>query len=1128
MSLRMRSGAGVIIALLAALPGVGRATAQSCQPRWSDEFLSNELNAVVHALAVYDADDAGPLLPRLYAAGNFSRAGGLSMARIAAWDGQDWWPLREGLSSAAFALAVYDDDGPGPRRPGLYVGGNFVIAGTASASHIARWDGTNWSPVGLGMDGPVYALAVFDADGGGPQRPQLYAGGLFNLAGGAAANFVARWDGTYWEAVGVGFGNYVTALAVVDPDGDGPLPGNLYAGGGFTDIGGSPGYHVARYNGTDWWALQTGPGEYGTNGSVYALTAFDEDGPGPGAPLLVVGGAFTMAGGTAAARIAKWTGSAWVPMGSGLNGPVWALRAFDEDGAGPGAESLYVGGSFTQAGGLAANRIARWSGGTWSALSTGTNGDVRALAAFDVDADGPSLTSLMVGGDFTTAGGYASGRIARWGFPAGAAAPTITSHPQSANVCAGTPVTLSVSATGSGPLTYRWRRNGADVPNSNTPTLALGPVTPAQAGEYDCVVSNGCGATTSNAATVTVRTPPTVTTHPQARTLCPGATLELSVVAEGTAPLGYQWRRDGVPLGGAILPTYTVAAAGPADAGTYDCVVTNGCGTAVSAGALVAVRSPVVITQSPASQTVCAGTAVSFVVVATGTPPLEYRWRRDGVELPGATGPTLTLAAVGTADAGRYDVVVRNACGAVTSGSAVLTVDRAPSITEPPVAQAACAGGGVTFAVEAEGTPPLRYQWRRAGTPLDGATAVTLHLENLEPAQAGEYDVVVTNDCGSVTSPPATLAVRQGPVVTASPQSQGVCPGGTVTLTVTAAGSPPLAYRWRHEGIALAETGPTLTLVGIGPADAGAYDVVVTNDCGEAISAPAVVTLWPETTITTPPESQTACVGADVTLSVEAAAGPPVSYQWRRDGQDRPGATQAELVLPAVQPADAGLYDVVVTGACGTETSAAAELVVLVIDSDGDGVPDGADGCPDDPLKLQPGACGCGRPDADSDGDGVADCVDQCPDTPAGMPVDATGCAARDCDQNGLDDAWEIATGRAADCNRNGVPDVCESDRDGDGVIDACDNCPAAFNPGQADADGDGRGDACDSPDAGKPPPTEPPSPPPQTLPDQVDHPSLGCGGGGACGAGLASYLPATALGIGGLKLRTRRRSRRG
>jgi len=1174
MSLRTQSDAGVVLALLAAVLSAGRAAAQSCQPCWSDQFLSNELNAVVHA------------------------------------------------------------------------------------------------------------LAVFDADGAGPQRPRLHAGGLFLLAGGAAANFVARWDGTPREAVG-------------------------------------------------------------------------------GGP-----------------HRQKWTGAEWVPMGAGLNGPVWALWPFDEDGPGPAAEALYVGGSFTRAGGATANRIARWSGGTWAALSTGTNDDVRALTTFDVDADGPAPVSLMVGGNFTTAGGYPSGRIARWGLPAGALAPAITGQPQSATVCAGTPVTLSVAAVGSGPLTYRWRRDGVGLPNSNSPTLALGPVTPAQAGAYDCVVSNGCGAVTSDAALVTVRTPPVVTAPPQGRELCPGGALELSVSAAGSAPLSYQWRRDGVPLAGAVLPTYTVAAAGPADAGTYDCVVTNECGTAVSAGATVVVRSPVVITQSPTSQTVCAAAAVSFVVTATGTPPLEYRWRRDEVELPNATGPVLTLHAVTPADAGRYDVVVGNACGTVTSGMAVLSVRSAPRITQPPAAQTACGGGAVTFTVEAEGTPPLRYQWRRAGTPLAGATAAALTLENLDPAQAGEYDVVVANDCGSLISPPATLTVHQGPAITISPQSQGVCPGGTVTLTVAATGSPPLSYRWRHAGVVLAETGPTLTLVGVGPADAGSYDCLVSNDCGQAVSAPAVVTLWPETEITTPPQSQTACAGTEVTLSVEATAAPPVSYQWRRDGvavpggdaailvlqavsaadagtydvvvagacgtavsrgamvtvadpvqirrapepqsvcagaavtfhvdvaaagdvtyqwrkdgaplagataashtiaaatpadagvydvvvtsacgsvtsaparldvgrgpqvvepprsqevcvgraallsvtvvgappltyewrkdgvplagaheptlilaavgpadagaydvrisggcgdtvspvamltlatgprivappqagmvpagsavtlrvtaegtpplqyqwrrdgQHLPGATQAELVLSDVWPTDAGLYDVVVTNACGGLTSLAAELVVFGDDSDGDGVPDAADGCPNDPSKVAPGVCGCGRSDADSDGDGVADCVDRCAGTPAGMPVGADGCAAGDCDRNGLDDAWEVATGRASDCDGNGVPDACESDRDGDGVNDACDNCPDVSNPGQADADADGRGDACDLPDSRRPPPGEP-----QTLPDEIENPALGCGAGGACGAGLAGFLPATALGIGGLKLRMRRASRGG
>ena len=131
----------------------------------------------------------------------------------------------------------------------------------------------------------------------------------------------------------------------------------------------------------------------GLNADVYAL-AFD------GSGNLVAGGSFTSAGGAAANRIAVWNGSTWMPFGSGMNADVYAL-AYDANG------SLYAGGLFTSAGGVTANRVAKWDGTAWTALGSGMNADVYALA---VSANG----DLYAGGTFTSAGGVTANRIARW------------------------------------------------------------------------------------------------------------------------------------------------------------------------------------------------------------------------------------------------------------------------------------------------------------------------------------------------------------------------------------------------------------------------------------------------------------------------------------------------------------------------------------------------------------------------------------------------------------------------------------------------------------------------------------------------------------------------------------------
>ena len=345
----------------------------------------------VEALAVFD-DGGGEVL---FVGGGFSTAGGVASKGVATWDGSDWSPLGSGLNNSVISLTVFDD-GSGAA---LYAGGNFIFANGEALNGIGKWDGSNWSPLGVGVSSgigfsaPVNALAVFN-DGGGDA---LYAGGGFILAGGASANRIAKWDGATWTPLGSGMDGTVFDLAVFD-DGAGS---GLYAGGIFSVAGGIGANRIAKWNGSNWMALGNG-----TNNSINALTVFND---GTGAALYA-GGTFTAAGTLgegAARRIAKWNGSSWSALGSGMNANVNSLASFDDGGG----LALYAGGGFTNAGGGAANRVARWDGASWSALSTGMNsGSVLSLIEFD---DGAGAC-LYAGGGFTTAGGVAALRIAKW------------------------------------------------------------------------------------------------------------------------------------------------------------------------------------------------------------------------------------------------------------------------------------------------------------------------------------------------------------------------------------------------------------------------------------------------------------------------------------------------------------------------------------------------------------------------------------------------------------------------------------------------------------------------------------------------------------------------------------------
>ncbi|MGP1347524.1 MAG: Ig-like domain-containing protein [Phycisphaerales bacterium] len=331
--------------------------------------------------------------PMLYAGGAFTQAGGIPASFVARWDGAMWTSLGAGVNNPVNAVAVFDDG----NGPALYAGGEFTQAGGVPANFVARWDGAAWSPLGSGMNSVVYGLTVFE-DGNGPA---LYTGGEFTQAGGVPANFVARWDGQTWSPLGSGVSflgipglGWVYALTVFE---SGTRPA-LVVGGRFTQAGGQPANSVATWDGTAWSPLGTGLD--GGFGLVNALTSFD-DGSGP---ALYAGGQFTLAG--VSPGIARWNGEEWAPLGTGVNSLVSALTVFD-DGSGP---ALYAGGLFTQAGGTPANYIARWDGGSWSPLGAGVSDLVLAL----VGVHQGSGSALFAGGAFGQAGGLTSAYIAKW------------------------------------------------------------------------------------------------------------------------------------------------------------------------------------------------------------------------------------------------------------------------------------------------------------------------------------------------------------------------------------------------------------------------------------------------------------------------------------------------------------------------------------------------------------------------------------------------------------------------------------------------------------------------------------------------------------------------------------------
>src|ERR1041384_4485682 len=320
------------------------------------------MNAGVNALAVSDTT--------VIAGGSFTTAGEVSSNRVAEWNGSSWSALGSGMNNLVSVLEVSGTT--------LFAGGYFTTAGGVSANCIAKWDGSNWSALGSGMNFQavnftnVAALATMGTD--------IYAVGLFTTAGGVNANFIAKWDGSSWSALGSGLNNTTWAVAVIDSD--------IYAGGSFTTAGGLSANFIARWDGSNWFSLNSATPHYGLDGEVDALTVNGSD--------IYAGGWFTTAGGVITNRIAKWNGSGWSALGGGMNDFVRALAV--------SRTNVLAAGQFETAGGDSANSIAKWNGSNWSAFGSGLNSAVLALAVIGSD--------IYAGGWFTTAGGVSY--IAKW------------------------------------------------------------------------------------------------------------------------------------------------------------------------------------------------------------------------------------------------------------------------------------------------------------------------------------------------------------------------------------------------------------------------------------------------------------------------------------------------------------------------------------------------------------------------------------------------------------------------------------------------------------------------------------------------------------------------------------------
>ena len=506
--------------------------------------------------------------------------------------------------------------------------------------------------------------------------------------------------------------------------------------------------------------------------------------------------------------------------------------------------------------------------------------------------------------------------------------PTIITQPTNQYVPLGGMATLSVVAVGTPPLSYQWKLVGG--PNLPYATNSVLIVTNVQNGDkYNVQVSNSLGSVKSANATLHLGVPPSIVTQPTNESVAVGATATFSVIANGSAPLAYQWLFNGRNLLSATNGTLVIPNAQISDGGRYSVRISNTYGSVRSGNVTLSVGEPPVIVVAPTNQTVRLGDTAAFKIVATGTAPLSYQWSFGGTNLAGATTNALVITNAQVGDTGSYAVVISNPFGSTNSPDALLTVGVPPTIVLQPTNQTASVGEGVTFATLADGTPPLHCQWTFNGTSLAGATDTVLVITNAQLSDAGTYAAQMSNAFGSETSSNTVLSVGLPPVIVAQPMDQAVVLGGAAAFEVTAAGTPPLQYQWSFEGTNLvAATNTLLAITNAQLSDGGQYAVRISNAFGVVNSSNALLSVGIAPAIVVQPTNLAVAVGGLASFSVEVTGTPPLSYQWSFNGTNVVDATNSVLLITNVQSGDGGSYAVEVSNAFGTETSSNAVLSV--------------------------------------------------------------------------------------------------------------------------------------------------------------------------------------------------------
>ncbi len=544
-------------------------------------------------------------------------------------------------------------------------------------------------------------------------------------------------------------------------------------------------------------------------------------------------------------------------------------------------------------------------------------------------------------------------------------APVISTQPTSETICAGSSTSFFANAPSSPGSTIQWQVSTDGITFSNVPgatgsTLSFVTAVTDNGKAYRAVFLNTCGSSFTTMAYLTVSSAISITSSPSNQSVCAGATANFSVAATGSPAPTIQWQvstNGGVTfnnIAGATSATYSFTATVANDASIYQAVLVNACGTSFTTPALLSVNTPFTVTTSPTSQTVCAGSAVTFLCGSTSSPAIQWQRSTDGgvtfSNIAGATSGSYNFTTAVTDNGSIYRAQFVSVCGTSYTTVALLTVSNsAPIVITSPSAQTVCPGTAATFNAAALSVPIPTVQWQVSTNggvtfnPIAGATNTTFSFTTSAADNGKLYRAQFANVCGSAITTNALLNIGSGlPVVTTTPANQTVCAGATAFFTASATSSPASTIQWQlstdggntFNNIAGA-TNNSFSLTTVVADNNKRFRALFVNLCGSTFSQAGILTVGSAaSSVTTNPVSQTVCTGVPVTFTAAGTGNPLPTMQWQVSADAGvtfsaiAGATSNAFTFTPAPTDNGKLYRAVFSNVCGSATTTEALLTV--------------------------------------------------------------------------------------------------------------------------------------------------------------------------------------------------------